>query len=205
MSEIRHFVADPINPYKKYELVLEERSDMPSYITDIRNDSLENIYSDEDPSILDFYNTYDPDEPDNIDRKNYQNRIENMADDEINLAKSGQHYYEITFENIGGNPMPAIVQLVYDDGSTEDYRYPAEIWRYDNTTFKKIIQTDKIVKQFILDPYLETADVDRSNNYYPKKEEANRFQLYKERQMRRRFEGGENPMQRAKRAKEIKP
>jgi hypothetical protein len=205
MSEIRHFVADPINPDKKYELVLEERSDMPSYITDIRNDSLENIYSDEDPSILDFYNTYDPDEPDNIDRKNYQNRIENMADDEINLAKSGQHYYEITFENIGGNPMPAIVQLVYDDGSTEDYRYPAEIWRYDNTTFKKIIQTDKIVKQFILDPYLETADVDRSNNYYPKKEEANRFQLYKERQMRRRFEGGENPMQRAKRAKEIKP
>ena len=54
----------------------------------------------------------------------------------------------------------------------------------------------KAVTEIELDPYLETADVDRSNNYYPSRSEASRFDLF---QSRRRG-GGENPMQRNRRA-----
>ncbi len=202
---IKHYKMNPMDPDKKFELVQEDRKEEARYITDIRNDTLTNIYSDEDPSILDFYNSYDPQKPDNIDRDNYAKKKNKMSNEQIELMNSINNYYEITFENIGGNPMPAIIQLVYEDGMKEDQKYPAEIWRYDNTSFTKVIETEKPVAQFILDPYLETADVDRSNNYFPERKESNRFEVYKERTMRSRFGGGENPMQRAKRAKEIKP
>jgi hypothetical protein len=45
---------------------------------------------------------------------------------------------------------------------------------------------------------LETADTDRSNNYYPSRAETNRFELFQSRSRG----GGENPMQRNRRAKE---
>jgi hypothetical protein len=48
----------------------------------------------------------------------------------------------------------------------------------------------------VLDPHLETADVDRANNAWPPQAEPTRFQLFKQNQRE-----GENPMQRDKRAK----
>jgi hypothetical protein len=55
----------------------------------------------------------------------------------------------------------------------------------------------KEVVRVVLDPTLETADTDRSNNYWPAQVEPTRFELYK-----RRDSKSENPMQRAKRAAE---
>jgi len=49
----------------------------------------------------------------------------------------------------------------------------------------------------VLDPFLETADTDRSNNYYPPKQEINRFELFQRNNSPR-----ENPMQYDRRAKE---
>ena len=43
-----------------------------------------------------------------------------------------------------------------------------------------MIQTDKEVEQIILDPYLETADVDTSNNSWPKQAEDSEFDKFKE-------------------------
>ena len=101
--------------------------------------------------------------------------------------------------------MPVIIQVIYADGTTEDMKFPAEIWRFDNTTFSKVIKTDKVIDQIILDPYLETADVDRDNNHYPKRNEASRFETFKRNFNRRRGAEGENPMQRANRVKVIRP
>jgi hypothetical protein len=47
-----------------------------------------------------------------------------------------------------------------------------------------------------LDPFLETADIDLNNNYWPPRNEPTRFQLYKSNE-----EKIENPMQRSIRAK----
>ena len=50
------------------------------------------------------------------------------------------------------------------------------------------IRTDKITKVFArkkkiksieLDPFLETADTDRNNNYFPERREPSKFDLYK--------------------------
>ena len=61
----------------------------------------------------------------------------------------------------------------------------------------KIFVFDEQLSRVTLDPFLETADVDRNNNYWPPKIEPTRFQLFKD---KNRIQ--ENPMQRARRAKE---
>ena len=75
--------------------------------------------------------------------------------------------------------MPVIVEMEYQDGSKEVLRIPAEVWRRNNKNVSKMVITDKPVKQFILDPYLETADIDRESNYFPSKPQPSRFEIFK--------------------------
>ena len=67
----------------------------------------------------------------------------------------------------------------------------------------QIISSDieKEVKEIMLDPYLETADTDTGNNYFPPRQEQSKFELFKSRRFGRGQSAGENPMQRANRAK----
>ena len=94
--------------------------------------------------------------------------------------------------------MPIIIQFQYVDGTTEDHYIPAEIWRRNNDQVTKTLVTDKEVASIVIDPYLETADTDRTNNYFPPRPEMNRFELYRSNNRR----SSENPMQRDRRAKE---
>ena len=60
----------------------------------------------------------------------------------------------------------------------------------------------KEVKNITLDPFLETADVDLNNNFWPPKVQPSRFQLYKSRYSGRRGGfSGSNPMQEAQKEK----
>ena len=92
--------------------------------------------------------------------------------------------------------MPVIVQFTYEDGTTEVFRIPAEVWRFDQTSVTKVIPTTKKVTKVTLDPFLETADVDTSNNYFPHQQKVNRFDAFKRKQ-----EVG-NPMKRDRISKE---
>ena len=76
--------------------------------------------------------------------------------------------------------MPIILQLFYEDGSSEVLTYPAEIWNKNNELITKLIILEKPIASIILDPRLETADVDLGNNFYPPKIEKSRFQLFKD-------------------------
>jgi hypothetical protein len=71
--------------------------------------------------------------------------------------------------------MPIIVELTYDDDSKEVFKYPAQIWRKNNETAKKIYATEKAIKKIQLDPKLETADIDITNNTWPKEEVKSKF------------------------------
>ena len=92
--------------------------------------------------------------------------------------------------------MPLILEFEYEDGEREIQRIPAEIWKMSEPTVTKVFVTDRPVIRISLDPYLETADVDTGNNYWPPKPQPTRFQLFKEQSW---GGGGENPMQRARR------
>ena len=101
------------------------------------------------------------------------------------------------FSNIGGLVMPIILEFIYVDGTRENVRIPAEIWKKNTNSVKKVFILENELSNVILDPFLETADTYRNNNYWPAKNEPTRFQLFKQKERNR-----ENPMQRSRKVKE---
>ncbi len=92
-------------------------------------------------------------------------------------SKSKFHY-EITYDKPGGLIMPVIVEFTYKDETKERKKYPAQIWRLNDNEITKVFSSDKEVMNIAIDPDLETADVDTSNNNWPKKQE-NKFSKLK--------------------------
>ena len=85
---------------------------------------------------------------------------------------NAQFFYEITFNKPGGLVMPIIVEYTYADGSKEKKTYPAQIWRYNDKEITKAVYSNKEITNIEIDPDLETADVDTSNNSFPKKQDS---------------------------------
>lgn len=145
-----------------------------------------------DPSLHDFYTQRDSFEVIELDREEYNSYRSKLTTDEIALLESSKQFYEVTVENIGGLVMPLIFHLQYVDGTEEVRTIPVEIWKLSTPTVTKVLITEKEVERITLDPYLETADTDLSNNTWPAIRQPSRFELYKERQ----WEAGENEIQR---------
>ena len=104
---------------------------------------------------------------------------ENYLEDDINKLRTSNYFYEIEFEKPGGLVMPVIFELTYSDGSKKIIRYPAEIWRKNDDSFKKVLITEKEIKNIKLDPNEETADTDLSNNNWPKIKLPTDFEMFK--------------------------
>ena len=71
--------------------------------------------------------------------------------------------------------MPLLVELTFEDGTTEMHHFPAQIWRKQNNTVKRVFATTKEVKSIVVDPNLETADIDTNNNAWPKQVVESKF------------------------------
>lgn len=99
----------------------------------------------------------------------------NFTADEKSKFKSPKYFYEVEFNKPGGMLMPIIVELAYEDNTTETFKYPAQIWRKNNDTAKKVYATEKAIKKIQIDPKLETADIDVTNNTWPKEEVKSKF------------------------------
>ena len=89
-----------------------------------------------------------------------------------------KNIYEITFTNKGGLVTPLVIEWTYKDGSKEIERIPAEVWRRNEQQFRKVFIKNKEVANILLDPNFELADVDVTNNNFPKKTET-RFDRFK--------------------------
>ena len=199
LKKVQYRKIDTKDPVVESLRKKDKRDNGPENISSIRNrEEIKQTLNEIDPSINDFYTDYDPLDTDIIDQEAYEKYIAGLSEEELELLKDNNNYYELTFENTGGLPMPIIIEMEYEDGTTEVKRIPAEIWRFDQEEVTKTFVTEKVVVKFTLDPFLETADVDRNNNYFPPQIEDDRFELFK----RNRRGGGENPMQRARRAQE---
>jgi len=105
--------------------------------------------------------------------------MDNMTEAERAEVKEPKYFYEISFEKPGGIPMPLIVEYTYEDGSTETVTYPPEIWRKNDAQVRRVVSSDKKLTAIIVDPKAETADIDTTNNSWPKKEEGSEFDALK--------------------------
>ncbi len=105
--------------------------------------------------------------------------MENIPAEERSKLKQPNYFYKITFEKPGGIPMPIIVQFTYSDGTTEKVTYPAEIWRKNDKAVGKVIPSEKEITRIEVDPDEETADIDTSNNNWPKRKKLGAFDRFK--------------------------
>ncbi|MEN2280559.1 M1 family metallopeptidase [Algoriphagus sp. SE2] len=151
-----------------------------------------------DPATRDFYTTYNPFTVTPADEEAYKNFMASLSPEEKELMNSDLNFYEINFKNVGGLVMPIILEWQYTDGTSEIDRIPAEIWRMNETEVTKVFAKKKEVKQIVLDPLRETADIDESSNYWPRQYQPTRFELFKGSGAARGTSTGSNPMKRAK-------
>lgn len=198
LDQVNWFKINSENPDIENPIAKSKKEKNSTYIGNKRDETeISKTVTEIDKSTVDFYTKYDPFKTTPLDREDYLEFIETLDDEEKALLNSNKNYYELQFSNIGGLVMPIILEFTYTDGSSEVIRIPAEIWRRNSETIKKVFILDKELIGVKLDPFLETADIDMNNNYWPARNEPTRFQLYK---LGEDEEELENPMQRANRS-----
>ena len=102
-----------------------------------------------------------------------------LNENQVSNNEVPKFFYEVIFEKPGGLVMPIIVDYEYEDGTIERITYPAQIWRKNDNEVKKLIASNKKIININLDPDLETADIDTSNNSWPKKQDESEFDKFK--------------------------
>jgi hypothetical protein len=174
---------DTKDPDIDFERRRGEEADKPLSITVERNRIDFELWVDRNEDVRDFYDKNDRFTVTNKERNKYREFIEELEDwEKAALARAvaeDQHYYVLEFSNLGGLVMPVILQMTYADGGQETMRIPAEIWRRNPKTVKKLIVTDRELSQVIMDPRWETADVDIENNHYPRRIIPSRIEAFK--------------------------
>jgi hypothetical protein len=198
VDAVNWFELDTRDPEVEKTAAGEENNAKDQFIGDTRNKtSIKETVNEGDPDIDDFYGTRDIYAVDGLDRKEYEDFKADLSEKELAMLNSAKQYYEVHFSNIGGIPMPLILEFTFEDNSTEVIRIPAEIWRKHEENVSKVFIFDKKVQSLRLDPFLETADTDLNNNSWPEKKNPTRYELFRKKQTQ------ENPMQRDKRLKEL--
>ena len=166
------------NPAIEKELQRREKAGEPLSLTIERNEDIAKRI-DENPALRDFYNEYDAFSYGQGDIEAYEQQSEGLEDWEREARDSTDNFYYLTFSNRGGLVMPIIVELTYKGGQSEILRFPAEIWRRNSKTVTKLVITPKELVSVQLDPRWETADVDTSDNTFPRKVQPKRLELFK--------------------------
>ena len=167
------------------------KSNEPKDITQIRNEE-EGWKSlvETDPKAVDFYTYYDENSSNKADINAAAEALQSLSEEDKILLEQDIHLYELSFENIGGLVMPLILEFEFEDGTSEIRRIPAEIWKMGDVKVTKVFKIGKKAISISLDPYLETADTDTSNNYWPSKNNPSDFKIFK-------YNSSGNPMQKS--------
>jgi hypothetical protein len=109
----------------------------------------------------------------------YSDYSAKIDDNAVRKKMEGKNMYELTLKNSGGLVSPVVIEWTYKDGSKELEKIPAEIWRNNELEVKKVFVKDKEVTSIVLDPNLETADVNVVDNAFPRKPAESKFEQIK--------------------------
>ena len=200
VNKAQRYVIDTRNPDVEMMNKKQDKTALPPDLTTMRNQTdIAQTVTELDSNARDYYDKNDPFAVRSWQKKDFERFVGGLNEKERAVVSSGTNFYELEFENVGGLVMPVIIELTYADSTKEIRRIPAEIWRYNNQKVSKIVTTTKPVISFVVDPYLETADTDLSNNSYPRKQVESRFQLFKNRPT-----NAPNPMQLERQEKAMK-
>ncbi len=208
LDSVKHYTADFANPPAKIDTTIMRSIDKPmtsKYPQDVskdrnREDKSITFATDADTTLRDFYWKYTRGIiPYDTTKFPVHNTMYDEPLDEATKQKiAGKQFYELQFSNKGGLVMPLIIEWTYQDGTKEVERIPAQVWRKNENHLTKVFMKEKEVASIKLDPNRETADIDESNNSWPKITTESKFQAFKaKQQLLRSIPQTNNPMQKA--------
>ncbi len=113
------------------------------------------------------------------DQRFYGEFLSRVEDKDIMSKLSNKNVYEVTIANKGGLVMPVIIEWTYKDGTKEVEKIPAEIWRLNEQRVTKVFVKDKEVANVMIDPEMETADINIEDNFFPKVSQPSKFGEFK--------------------------
>jgi len=197
LESVKQYHVNTKNPGVENARTQRQQAAEPKTLSQQRNAlEIKSTLVDEKPELKDFYNSYDPLAVTEADKAEYFAYLKTLTPQQQQRLSDNLTFYELSFRNVGGLVMPIVLQLTYDDGSQEIQTIPAEIWRKNNEHVTKVIATQKPVISFVIDPFLQTADTDLSNNAFPRQPTPTRFELYEQQGMGNNSRQPNNPMQR---------
>ncbi|TLX51972.1 aminopeptidase [Pseudoalteromonas ruthenica] len=186
LDKVYKLRLDTMNPDIDFNRLREIEKNKPTSLFVERNKREgRDLWIDKNPDVRDFYDSNDRFTVTNKERNAYQKMLSKLEPWERRTldraVAEDNNYYVMQFSNVGGLVMPILLELSYTDGTTEQRYIPAEIWRRNAKQVEKLIVTDKgkEIASIAVDPGWETADVDVSNNYYPRRIMESRIETYK--------------------------
>ena len=184
VSKLRLDTKDPDIDFARQR---QQELDKPLSLTDERNRAAgQSLWIERNSDIKDFYDDNDRFTVTNKERNSYNKFLDGLEPWERETferaIKEDKNYYVLEFSNKGGLVMPIILELTFTDGTKDEVRIPAEIWRRTHKAVQKLIVTDKDkeLQSVVVDPRWETADTNVDNNHYPRQIIPSRIEAYKQ-------------------------
>lgn len=182
---------DTSNPEIEKAWEREQQQAEPTYRFGAKNEAAGLVPRTERyPELKDLYAENDEFTVTNKDRNGFDEFLEGLVDKNDSdpewprrvyerAVAENANYYILEFSNLGGLVMPVILGITYADGSEEELRMPAEIWRRSPKGVRKLLVRDREITQIVVDPHWETADVNVENNHYPRQIIPSRLEMYR--------------------------
>jgi len=171
---------EPTEPMARLQQQKMEQENLNKYLSTYVNDTaIKRYYVQDKPFLQDNHSPgKSVVQPSEQDEAQYQAFIAKLQPEAKKILTGNYNFYTLTFTNEGGMIMPLIYRVDYSDGSSELFRFPAEVWMLNNKQVVKDLITDKFIVGVRLDPFKETADCNTNNNLWPNAVNNNNVKLY---------------------------
>lgn len=181
IDEVKWMQLDTRDPAIEKPKKKKEEDELPQTTTREKNYPLSKRI-DRFPELKDFYDSYNETTVLPSEKKKFEALIKDLKEEEIDpaLLQTKHNFYVIELSNVGGLVTPLILKAEYTDGSSEELKLPAEIWRFNTNKTSKLLLTRKELKAITFDPRQELVDTNIENNYWPRRLVKSKFQLYKD-------------------------
>ncbi len=181
IDEVKWLQLDTRDPAIEKKRKKQEEDDLPKTTTKELNQALPKRV-DRFPELKDFYDEVDETTVLPSEKKKFDTLLKELLEEEIDpkLLQTKHNIYSIQLRNVGGMVTPVILKIEYTDGSMEELKLPAEMWRFNTEKASKILFTKKELKSITFDPRQELIDTDIENNFWPRRPVKSNLQLFKE-------------------------
>jgi predicted secreted protein len=184
LDKVYKLQLDTKDPDIDFERRRKEEQDKPMPIfVELNEAEGKTTWVERNKDVSDFYDKNDRFTVTNKERNSYSQFLADLEPWERQVferaIEENKNYYVMNFSNLGGLVMPILLQMTFEDDSVEQLYIPAEIWRKTPDAVSKLIVTDKLLKQVVVDPKWLTADVDVENNHYPRQIIPSRIEAFK--------------------------